>query len=788
MTDRISRFSSLTGAEVSGRIGEKIRTMGERFGERPGAILKAEFDGMNDAQAPLPTVPVPSLLEAGSTVEVWKERFPDSVRREISLAEGIEGGRIPVFSGIVEHYGGIDWHIDPVSGKRAPLRFYRDIDTLKPSVVGDAKNIWEINRCNFLVTLGRAYAATGRRTFYETWRGIVTSWTEANPYNRGVNWESSLELAFRAINWLWSASLFSAELAGDDEMRGRLMRSIYLHGRHIERHLSHYFSPNTHLTGEALGLLYIGRAYPGISDSSRWIEMAEEILETELRTQILPDGGYFEMTTWYHKYTIDFYLNYLLLSMRPGDESRSIVRRTVRHLMLLTAPDGTIPLLGDSDGGRLLFLSPSKFDLRGACCAAATLLGDGELKSLCGGAFEEEALWLLGSEGRKRFDGLDPEAPGSLHSVNDDTGLYCFRTGMGPGDTVLVIDCGPHGWKKGGHAHDDLLSFILYSGGDPVIVDPGTFTYSGSKEIRDESRGSLRHNTISLNDMPQSEPGGTFSWHSAARRNGSVCLTGGDIGLFCGTGIPGTFPEGRIGRIVLFFGGRLTVIFDSLSATGPEFSALTTFQFGDGTVEELGDCFGVFSGKNGRHYFRILDKRGFTLKLSYPQIYPDYGLAVVAPRLQVIRRDIGRPAWMTTVFSDDRGLLEGLDRGNTLSMASLADGVSFRLDTDFDPKSADPVDFKASGFLAEEDRTMVLLRRSRKAVDDGGNVILEVDGEPDFITAVIEGGTVRLATDGPVPPVKFSRPVDEIFLNGKRTSFSMRDGWIEMDRDTVKGN
>jgi hypothetical protein len=35
----------------------------------------------------------------------------------------------------------------------------------------------------------------------------------------------------------------------------RLLVYLAAHGRHIEKYLSHYFSPNTHLTGEALGLL-----------------------------------------------------------------------------------------------------------------------------------------------------------------------------------------------------------------------------------------------------------------------------------------------------------------------------------------------------------------------------------------------------------------------------------------------------------------------------------------------------------------------------------------------------
>ena len=787
MAGKMSRINSLTRAEASGRIGEVVRTMAERFGEKPDSLLHTEFGKMKDKDAPLPLSGIPSLLNTGLTISLWQERFPGSVAREISSAEEIAAGRIPVFSGMVDHRGGIDWHLDSKSGRRVPLEFYRDIDTLEPSVVGDVKHIWEINRCNFLVSLGRAYGATRKREFYEAWRNTVSSWIAANPYNRGVNWASSLELAFRAVNWLWSASLFSAELEEDAEMRERLMLSLYLHGRHIERHISYFFSPNTHLTGEALGLLYIGKAYPCISDADQWIETAEDILETELRRQILPDGGYFEMATWYHKYTIDFYLNYLILSSRPNDETISIVRRTVRHLALLAAPDGTVPLLGDSDGGRLLFLSPSKADIRGACCVAATLLKDGELKYLCGGGFEEEALWLLGNKGAEQFDRLEPVDPESFHSINEDTGLYCFRTGMSPDDTALLIDCGPHGWKKCGHAHADLLSFVLYGRGEPVIADPGTFTYSGSKLIRDESRGSQRHNTISINDLSQSVPGGTFDWLSRAAPGRTHCFTGGDLALLGSVGCLDTRTGGRIARVVYFLGERLIALFDFIDGGEKPFSFLSNLQFGTGQLEELGDGFFRFSGEREKYHIRVLSSPGSRFEISYADIYPDYDLAVKAPRLRLTQCDITETATVTTVIGVDRELVEGIYSSDNGSIASSTAGVSVNIRTRIDDMDMDKFHMEASAVFSEGDRTQVLLSHSGIAIDADGRTVFEMKEKPGFVSAVIEDGAVNLSAGELFSPMRFSRLVDKIFLDGEKVSFRSKDRWIELDRDPVEG-
>ena len=49
-----------------------------------------------------------------------------------------------------------------------------------------------------------------------------------------------------------------------------LLASIHAHAAHIRKYLSYYFSPNTHLTGEALGLFYAGILFPELGSARRW--------------------------------------------------------------------------------------------------------------------------------------------------------------------------------------------------------------------------------------------------------------------------------------------------------------------------------------------------------------------------------------------------------------------------------------------------------------------------------------------------------------------------------------
>ena len=99
----------------------------------------------------------------------------------------------------------IDWHLDPVHGKRAPLDPWFKIPFLDFAAVGDHKVIWELNRHQHLVTLAKAQLLSGNkndkcvRELTAQWR----SWTNANPYPLGINWGSTLEVAFRSLSWIW---------------------------------------------------------------------------------------------------------------------------------------------------------------------------------------------------------------------------------------------------------------------------------------------------------------------------------------------------------------------------------------------------------------------------------------------------------------------------------------------------------------------------------------------------------------------------------------------------------
>src|SRR4029077_4331145 len=54
----------------------------------------------------------------------------------------------------------IDWHLDPVAGRRAPQVHWSVLDPLDASQVGDSKVIWELNRHQWLVHLRQGRRVT----------------------------------------------------------------------------------------------------------------------------------------------------------------------------------------------------------------------------------------------------------------------------------------------------------------------------------------------------------------------------------------------------------------------------------------------------------------------------------------------------------------------------------------------------------------------------------------------------------------------------------------------------
>jgi hypothetical protein len=452
------------------------------------------------------------------------KRMPEARDAVLASADSLLAGRFDLLGYRGLSFGDpIDWRLDPVSGTRSPRVHWSRIDPLDPRQVGDSKVVWELGRMQWVVTLGQAWRFTGDPRYALAFAGAVRSFIHENPVGTGIQWASSLECALRILSWSWALALFQGAPEVDAELRAALAAMLAAHARHVERYLSSWSSPNTHLTGEALGLVYAGVLLPGQPRARRWVERGLEILVEQSARQMLSDGVYFEQATCYQRYTAEIGLHALILCRRAGrevpEEFAERLQRLLDALLALRRPDGALPAIGDADGGWLLPLAirPPQ-DARGTFAVAAAVFSRADYAWAAQGA-APEIVWMLGSDGLAAFDALLPAPPAHAASRAFPAGGYAvLSSGWDREAHQLVFDAGPLGCPlSGAHGHADLLAIQCSAFGEPYVVDPGTHVYTGSEAWRDFFRGTSAHATVVVDGVGQAEPAGPFAWRSRPR-------------------------------------------------------------------------------------------------------------------------------------------------------------------------------------------------------------------------------------------------------------------------------
>jgi Heparinase II/III-like protein/Heparinase II/III N-terminus len=448
-----------------------------------------------------------------SSLAALRQRLPGHAQRIVVQAEKICSRRFDLLGYNDLDYGTlIDWHLDAVHNVRAPRKAFHRVRYLDFAEVGDSKVTWELNRHQHLVTLAKAFRLTGDRRFSSEillqWR----HWNAQNPYPVGINWASSLEVAFRSLSWIWAHQLLqdSPEAAG---LPPEWLPALALHARHIERNLSTYFSPNTHLLGEGVALFFIGVMFPQWAAAERWKSLGWKMVLQEAERQVRADGFHFEQSTYYHVYALDFFLHSAVLASLNNVPIPTRFEQTLEKMLdalMLLARAGPPPRFGDDDGGRVFDPRRNRSEhLLDPLSTGAILFQRGDFKAVAG-ELREETLWLLGIEGVCQWDALETVPSEEAAVALKEAGIYLL-TGR-TSQTQLVIHAGPHGAQSGGHRHADALSLCLHSRGHALLLDPGTLEYVGPSGDRDLFRGTGMHNTVRVDGLDQAEGAGPFSW------------------------------------------------------------------------------------------------------------------------------------------------------------------------------------------------------------------------------------------------------------------------------------
>lgn len=548
----------------------------------------------------------------------------------------------------------IDWLRDFRSGVAWPRGYMRDIVYVNPHDTSDVKVPWELSRLQWLMPAGQAYLLSGDERYAEAVRAVFEDWIDANPCAGTVNWSCTMEAALRILSWTWFFRVFHASHAwADPSFRERFLCALYLHGDFTQRHLEHSDVNGNHCTADAAGLVFAGLFFGPGRDPERWLARGWSLLREELPRQVTPDGVDFEASVAYHRLVAELFLLPALYRRGCGLDVPAEYRERVVAMARFTAayvrPDGGTPLWGDADDARALPLgSQALTDHRYLVGLVGAAFDVADLRDASAGS-RSEAFWLLGPAAAAALPEAETPPRPPRSRAFPDGGVYVLRNET---DHVFV-DCGPVGLAgRGGHGHNDCLSFEATLDGVHLVTDCGAFVYTASFAERNRFRSTAFHNTPGVDgvEMNRLQPDLLWSLEYDARPEVRRFETGAEADVFCGA--HGGYarlaaPVTPVRTIVLDHGSHALAITDAFEGSGRHRIEIPLHLAPGVEVMELTP--GHLSlGAGGRRFsIEWGPPAAWTLTIGEGRVSPSYGVALRSVRLLWSRE--GDPAPALTV-------------------------------------------------------------------------------------------------------------------------------------------
>jgi len=444
-----------------------------------------------------------AVVTAPLSATDYERLCPGDMRRILAAADEALARRVDLLgSGPCTLATPIDWHTDFKAGVSWPLRFMRDIactDLMSPS---DVKVPWELSRLQWLIPAGQAFQLTGDERYAAAVRDVIDEWIDANPYAHGANWACTMEVAMRILTWAWFFHVFCRSAAWSDErFRNRFLRTLYLHGEFTERYLEQSDVNGNHFTADAVALVVAGLFFGAGDDPKRWAAVGWQLLSDDLPRQVTPDGVDFEGSTAYHRLVLE--LAFLAARQREAvgltvdTAFRERLIAMARFTLAYSRARGGSPHLGDADDARALPFGGQPLDdhrylvgLIGAHWSVPDLI-----RGFSGS--RAEIVWALGrSAGASLPDTLESQQTASTSF--GDAGYFVMRNA----EDHIFIDCAGVGQNgRGGHGHNDCLSFEAVLAGTLLVADCGSYVYTADAHERNRFRSTAYHNTPQIDSQ-----------------------------------------------------------------------------------------------------------------------------------------------------------------------------------------------------------------------------------------------------------------------------------------------
>lgn len=300
---------------------------------------------------------------------------------------------------------------------------------------------------------------------------LLSRWINENPPFTGNAWEP-YPVSLRLVNVIKYA------LSGH-ELSDKILASIYVQARFLVKHCEYHLLGN-HLFENFKALCFAGLFFDS-HESQRWFECGFSGLKKQVKEQILPDGGHFELSPMYHGIILEGLLDLhnLFVAYSYAFPWRKEITKMLSWLAVMQRSNGEYAYFNDAAQS---IAQPSQALFDYACRGGAPSPPKGKKAS-------QSAVGV----------GLCV-CPNPVNYLKDSGYII-----VNQGSAKLIVDAARVGPEYlPGHAHADTLSFELCIGNQPVFVNLGTSCY-GLSDRRQFERGTKAHNTVCVDGHNSSE-------------------------------------------------------------------------------------------------------------------------------------------------------------------------------------------------------------------------------------------------------------------------------------------
>jgi uncharacterized heparinase superfamily protein len=584
-----------------------------------------------------------SVASRDEYVRDFDARFPGLRTKLIAAADRLLAHEFDLLgSGPVQLGSRLPWHEDFKNGGRWNLVHCTDIVYGERSRPSDVKIPWELSRSQHLTRLGQAYWLTDDDRYAAEFVAEVRDWIEGNPYAYGVNWSCAMDVALRAVSWLWGFFYMSdAPACRDRRFRMDFMRALYTHAEFILTYVERSDVNGNHYLCDGVGLVFLATFFRHARRSRTWLAAGREIVEQEIFKQTTADGVDFEQSTAYHRLVLECFLTSYQLLTRHGytvpSACWSRLERMCEFVQAYTKPDGRAPLIGDADDGRVQILGMPGVhgvnDHRYLLSTAAVIFDRADFKSSAGQCWDE-TFWMLGPAACRALDAMSGTGAPPASAAFDGGGVYVLRAPRV--GTHVIVDCAEVGMNgRGGHGHNDILSFELFMEGCNLVTDCGSYLYTSSYEWRNRFRSTAFHNGVQVDGEELNRfiaPDALWQLHYDAVPSGARLTCGGDADVFAGghrgyERLPS--PVSHVREVIVAKSSPRVEVRDRVEGRGTH--ALTwRFHFDPAVTAELvGQNVRLSCGPR-QFWLRSSLPSGFSVSIEPSWVSPSYGVKVPA--------------------------------------------------------------------------------------------------------------------------------------------------------------